>query len=97
MEDTNNILNEVTSGEYKYGFVTDIDTDVIHRGLDEATVRLISAKKKEPDWLLEFRLKAFRHWQTLEMPTASPDSAHRLSRHHLLCGAEEERGTEKYG
>ena len=69
MEDTNNILNEVTSGEYKYGFVTDIDTDVIHRGLDEATVRLISAKKKEPDWLLEFRLKAFRHWQTLEMPT----------------------------
>ena len=69
MEDTNNILNEVTSGEYKYGFVTDIDTDVIHRGLDEATVRLISAKKKEPDWLLEFRLKAFRYWQTLEMPT----------------------------
>ena len=69
MEDTNNILNEVTSGEYKYGFVTDIDTDVIHRGLDEATVRLISAKKNEPDWLLAFRLKAFRHWQTLEMPT----------------------------
>ncbi len=68
MEDTDNILNEVTSSEYKYGFVTEIDTDVIHRGLDEATVRLISAKKKEPDWLLEFRLKAFRYWQTLEMP-----------------------------
>lgn len=69
MEGTNDILNEVTTGEYKYGFVTDIDTDVIHRGLDEATVCLISAKKDEPDWLMEFRLKAFRHWQTLEMPT----------------------------
>ena len=62
------MLNEVTNGEYKYGFVTDIDTDVIHRGLDEETVRIISAKKHEPEWLLEFRLRAFRYWQTLEMP-----------------------------
>ena len=69
MEDSNNIINEVTAGDYKYGFVTDIDTDVIHRGLDEETVRIISAKKNEPEWLLEFRLKAFRYWQTLEMPT----------------------------
>lgn len=70
MEDSNNnILNEVTTGEYKYGFVTDIDTEVIHRGLDEETVRIISAKKNEPEWLLEFRLKAFRYWQTLEMPS----------------------------
>lgn len=61
-------MNEVTSSDYKYGFVTDIDTEVIHRGLDEETVRIISAKKKEPEWLLEFRLKAFRYWQTLEMP-----------------------------
>ncbi|WP_293671516.1 Fe-S cluster assembly protein SufB [uncultured Parabacteroides sp.] len=68
MEDSNDILNEVTTGDYKYGFVTDIDTEVIHRGLDEDTVRIISAKKNEPEWLLEFRLKAFRHWQTLEMP-----------------------------
>ncbi len=68
MEDSNDILNEVTTGDYKYGFVTDIDTEVIHRGLDEETVRIISAKKYEPEWLLEFRLKAFRHWQTLEMP-----------------------------
>ena len=68
MEDSNDILNEVTTGDYKYGFVTDIDTEVIHRGLDEETVRIISAKKNEPEWLLEFRLKAFRHWQTLEMP-----------------------------
>lgn len=68
MQDSNSVLNEVTNGEYKYGFVTDIDTDVIHRGLDEETVRIISAKKQEPEWLLEFRLRAFRYWQTLEMP-----------------------------
>lgn len=68
MQDSNSVLNEVTNGEYKYGFVTDIDTEVIHRGLDEETVRIISAKKHEPDWLLEFRLRAFRYWQTLEMP-----------------------------
>ena len=68
MQDSNSVLNEVTNGEYKYGFVTDIDTEVIHRGLDEETVRIISAKKHEPDWLMEFRLRAFRYWQTLEMP-----------------------------
>lgn len=68
MQDSNHIINEVTAGDYKYGFVTDIDTEVIHRGLDEETVRIISAKKNEPEWLLEFRLKAFRYWQTLEMP-----------------------------
>lgn len=69
MQESNDILNEVTNSDYKYGFVTDIDTEMIHRGLDEDTVRIISAKKNEPDWLLQFRLKAFRHWQTLEMPT----------------------------
>lgn len=69
MQDSNHILNEVTSGDYKYGFVTDIDTEVIRRGLNEETVRIISAKKDEPEWLLNFRLKAFRHWLTLEMPT----------------------------
>ena len=68
MQDSNQIINEVTEGDYKYGFVTHIDTDVIHRGLDEETVRIISAKKEEPEWLLEFRLKAYRHWLTLEMP-----------------------------
>ena len=68
MQDSKNVLDEVTKGDYKYGFVTDIDTDVIHRGLDEETIRLISAKKQEPEWLLDFRLKAFRYWQTLEMP-----------------------------
>ncbi|OAV72448.1 FeS cluster assembly protein sufB [Bacteroidales bacterium Barb6] len=68
MQDTNEIINEVTSGDYKYGFVTDIETDAIRRGLDEQTVRTISAKKNEPAWLLDFRLSAFRHWQTMQMP-----------------------------
>jgi Fe-S cluster assembly protein SufB len=68
-EDTASLLNEVTGGEYKYGFTTDIETETFRRGLDEEIVRLISARKEEPDWLLEFRLKAFRHWQTMAMPT----------------------------
>lgn len=68
MEDNQKLLKEITSGEYKYGFTTDIDTEYIPTGLNEDIVRLISAKKNEPEWLLDFRLKAFRHWQTLEMP-----------------------------
>lgn len=67
-EDQDKILDEITSSEYKYGFVTDIDTEVIPVGLNEDVVRLISAKKNEPEWMLEFRLKAFRYWQTLDMP-----------------------------
>lgn len=63
------ILDQVTQGEYKYGFTSDIETDIIPIGLNEDVVRLISAKKKEPEWLLEFRLKAYRYWITLEMPT----------------------------
>jgi Fe-S cluster assembly protein SufB len=62
------VIGEVTSGDYKFGFVTDIETDVIPAGLNEDVVRLISAKKEEPEWMLEFRLKAFRHWQTMKMP-----------------------------
>lgn len=62
------ILGNVTAGEYKYGFTTDIDTDIIPQGLNEDVVRFISAKKGEPEWLLEFRLKAFRHWLALTPP-----------------------------
>ena len=54
--------------EYKYGFTTDIETETIAKGLSEDTVRLISAKKNEPLWLLEFRLKAYRHWLTMKQP-----------------------------
>ncbi len=56
------------SDDYKYGFTTDIDIEEFPKGLNEEIVRLISKKKNEPDWLLEFRLKAFRYWQTLEHP-----------------------------
>ena len=63
------IINDVTSGDYKYGFHSDIETEKISRGLNEDTIRTISGKKNEPEWLLEFRLKAFRHWQTMKMPT----------------------------
>ena len=62
------ILIEITENEYKYGFTTDIETDIIGKGLSEATVRLISQKKGEPEWLLDFRLKAYRHWLTLKQP-----------------------------
>ncbi|MEP6925393.1 MAG: Fe-S cluster assembly protein SufB [Pyrinomonadaceae bacterium] len=58
----------LTKREYKYGFVTDIESDTIPKGLNEDTVRLISAKKNEPEWLLEFRLKAYRHWLKMSEP-----------------------------
>ena len=63
------IIEDITSQEYKYGFTTDVETDIVPAGLNEDIVRLISAKKKEPEWLLEFRLKAFRKWQTMKVPT----------------------------
>lgn len=66
MED---ILTDITKGDYKYGFHTRIDTDIIERGLNEDIVRLISKKKNEPEWLLDFRLKAYRKWVTMKLPT----------------------------
>jgi Fe-S cluster assembly protein SufB len=68
-KDQDKIINDVTSGEYKYGFYTDIEMERIPKGLNEDIIRLISRKKNEPEWLLEFRLKSFRHWQTMKMPT----------------------------
>lgn len=63
-----NILEQVTSSEYKYGFYTDIENDLAPIGLSEDIVRLISRKKEEPEWMLEFRLKAYQHWLTLKEP-----------------------------
>jgi Fe-S cluster assembly protein SufB len=65
---TSTSTRDLVSQPYKYGFVTEIETDKIAKGLSEEVVRLISAKKEEPDFLLQFRLKAFRHWLTLEEP-----------------------------
>ncbi|MEO8859445.1 MAG: Fe-S cluster assembly protein SufB [Burkholderiaceae bacterium] len=63
------LLQNLVNRPYEHGFVTDIETEVAAKGLDESTVRMISAKKKEPEWLLEFRLKALRHWLTMEEPS----------------------------
>lgn len=63
------ILEQITGDEYKYGFVSNIEQDIIPKGLSEDVVRFISAKKEEPEWLLEWRLKAYRHWLTLEEPS----------------------------
>jgi Fe-S cluster assembly protein SufB len=62
-------LEKATSSEYQYGFVTDIETETVPKGLNEDIIRLISAKKEEPAWLLEWRLKAYRHWLTMKEPT----------------------------
>ncbi len=62
-------IEQIANQEYKWGFVTDIEADVAPPGLNEEIVRLISFKKQEPEWLLEWRLKAFRHWLTMKEPT----------------------------
>ncbi|MFK5857417.1 MAG: Fe-S cluster assembly protein SufB, partial [Bacteroidota bacterium] len=67
-KENKDILEEVTSTEYKYGFVTDIESEFAPIGLSEETVRFISNKKNEPEWLLEYRLKAYKYWLTIEEP-----------------------------
>ncbi|MCZ6670840.1 MAG: Fe-S cluster assembly protein SufB [Acidobacteria bacterium] len=62
------VIEELTNQEYRYGFVTDVDTDSVPPGLNEDVIRLISAKKNEPPFLLEWRLRAYRHWLTLREP-----------------------------
>ncbi len=69
MEDNNKIIKDIAGQEYKYGFTSDIDTDVIPKGLNENIVRLISHKKNEPEWMTEYRLAAFRQWQKMQLPT----------------------------
>lgn len=66
--DQNDILEEVTGSDYKYGFVTDIESDKAPKGLNEDIIHFISAKKNEPDWMLAFRLKSYRHWLKMEEP-----------------------------
>ena len=72
MSEDKKIIGEFTSGEYKEGFVTDVEQEFVPKGLNEDIIRLISARKEEPEWLLQFRLDAFRAWQ--KMP--QPDWAH---------------------
>ena len=68
MAEQDKILHDLTQSDYKYGFVTDIETDIIDIGLNEAVVRTIWEKKNEPDFMLDFRLDAFRKWQKMKMP-----------------------------
>ncbi len=67
-EQDNKILTELTGSEYKYGFTTDVETETIPKGLNEEIVRMISAKKGEPEWMLAYRLEAYRRWKTMTMP-----------------------------
>ena len=69
MSEQDRILEEVTSGKYKEGFYTDMETDTLPKGLNEDTIRAISAKKEEPEFMLQFRLNAFREWQKMKMPS----------------------------
>jgi Fe-S cluster assembly protein SufB len=69
MTTSSETIEQLASQEYKFGFVTDVEQEIIPKGLDEGVVRLISSKKNEPEWLLEWRLKAFRHWQKMKEPT----------------------------
>ncbi|MGE4287148.1 MAG: Fe-S cluster assembly protein SufB [Salinivirgaceae bacterium] len=69
MNEQDKILNEVTQSEYKYGFVSSFESESIPKGLNEDVIRIISAKKNEPEWLLEFRLNAYRNWLKMTMPT----------------------------
>lgn len=66
--DSNKIIDSFTSGDYKFGFTTDVEMDLAPKGLNEDIIRFISAKKKEPQFMLEFRLKAYRHWLNMKMP-----------------------------
>ncbi|MBQ2809112.1 MAG: Fe-S cluster assembly protein SufB [Bacteroidaceae bacterium] len=68
MKKKDNILKKIANKAYEFGFVSKIKTEVIEKGLNEDVIRLISGKKNEPEWLLEFRLEAYRHWLTMEMP-----------------------------
>lgn len=68
MADQDEILNDVTGGDYKYGFVSNIESENAPKGLNEDIIRFISAKKQEPEWMLEFRLKSYRHWLTMQEP-----------------------------
>lgn len=67
-EAPNAFVRSVAEKKYEYGFTTEVETEIIEKGLNEDVIRLISAKKEEPEWMLEFRLTAYRHWLTLEQP-----------------------------
>ncbi len=85
-------LHNLVNQPYKHGFVTDIETESVPKGLNEDVIRMISKKKNEPEWLLEFRLSAYRHWLTMEEPSWANVSYPRINfqEHHLFLAAQAE-------
>ena len=75
-KEQNQVVKDVIDQKYEYGFTTDVHTEIIEKGLNEDVVRLISQKKGEPDWMLEFRLKAYNYWKTLKEPKCEPWACH---------------------
>ena len=68
-QEKNKFVKQVAEQKYEFGFTTNVHTEIIEKGLNEDVVRLISQKKEEPEWMLEFRLRALRYWQTLQQPS----------------------------
>jgi len=93
VQETIDQVRRIDVDQYKYGFETLIEMDVAPKGLTEDTIRLISAKKDEPEWMLDWRLKAFERWKTMESPSWAPRlPADRLPGHPLLRRAEVDVG-----
>ena len=92
VQETIERVRRIDVDQYKYGFVTDIESDKAPKGLSEDTVRFISAKKSEPEWMLAWRLEAYRRWLTMREPTWARVrlSQDQLPGLLLLLGAEEE-------
>ena len=96
-----NEIRDLTRQDYKWGFTTNIEDEQVPRGLSEEIVRLISAKKGEPEFMVQWRLKAFRHWTSLEKTQAEPKwanihyGADRLPEHRLLFSPQAEARTQK--
>ena len=84
-------IEQLVNREYQYGFSTDIETETLPPGLTEDTVRFISAKKHEPEWLLEWRLKAFRRWQTMTEHTGPTSPIHPSTIRRRATGARPSR------
>ena len=96
-EGKNQFVREVAHKKYEYGFSTDVQTEIIERGLNEDVVRLISSKKEEPEWLLEFRLQAFRYWQAQEQPSWAHLKIPEIDYQAISYYADPTRGMKKDG
>lgn len=95
MKETEDILRDINDSEYKHGFETDLEQEFIPKGLNEDIIRLISGKKNEPEWLLEFRLKAFRKWQTMKMPQWAHLQIPEIDYQDIIYYAAPKKRTEK--